>query len=229
MRLKRSKLSARQTQRVCEYFVAGTPARTAADLVGVNRNPAILFYHRVREVIATRIEDDNPIRGAVELDERYFGGVRKGRRGRGAAGKGPAFGILKRGGKVSTTMIPNAQALLVQHAISAFGFGLSDARGIRTSAPQPQHSVRGRSTETQARVKAAFLLLWKRCSGIGALLALSFTLACVSAVEGSVRCKTVRGQRQTVIAYWSWHLRESSPCQRSPKRVQLRAPIGNSI
>ena len=40
--------------------------------------------------------------GKIELDESYFGGVRKGKRGKGAAGKVAVFGILKRGGKVYT-------------------------------------------------------------------------------------------------------------------------------
>ena len=43
--------------------------------------------------------------GEVEIDESYFGGRRKGKRGRGAAGKTPVFGLLKRGGKVYTQMI----------------------------------------------------------------------------------------------------------------------------
>ena len=43
------------------------------------------------------------------MDESYFGGVRKGKRGRGAAGKVPVFGLLKRGGRVYTVMIPNAR------------------------------------------------------------------------------------------------------------------------
>ncbi len=37
-----------------------------------------------------------------EADESYFGGRRKGKRGRGAAGKVPVFGLLKRNGKVYT-------------------------------------------------------------------------------------------------------------------------------
>jgi transposase len=45
----------------------------------------------------------------VEADESYFGGVRKGKRGRGAAGKIAVFGLLKRGGKVYTAIIPNAK------------------------------------------------------------------------------------------------------------------------
>ena len=33
----------------------------------------------------------------IEVDESYFGGRRKGKRGRGATGKIPVFGILKKG------------------------------------------------------------------------------------------------------------------------------------
>ena len=39
------------------------------------------------------------------MDESYFGGVRKGKRGGGAAGKVAVFGILKRGGKVYTQIV----------------------------------------------------------------------------------------------------------------------------
>jgi transposase len=133
VRLKRSKLGSSQTLRLCEHFAAGTPARTAAELVGVNKNTAALFYHRLREIIAARIEDGSPIRGVVELDESYFGGIRKGRRGRGAAGKVPVFGILKRGGRVYTTMIPNARALtllsIVQDKVELDSVVYTDAFG----------------------------------------------------------------------------------------------------
>ena len=110
MRLKFSKLSHYQSNRLVDHFVAGVPARTAAELVGVNRRSAILFYHRLREIIAWRIEQDWAFSGEIEVDESYFGGRRKGRRGRGAAGKIPVFGILQRGGKVYTKVIPDAKA-----------------------------------------------------------------------------------------------------------------------
>jgi transposase len=58
---------------------------------------------------ARQLEDSLPVEGLVEVDESYFGGVRKGKRGRGAAGKIPVFGILKRGGKVHTMMIPDVR------------------------------------------------------------------------------------------------------------------------
>ena len=59
--------------------------------------------------------------GEIEVDESYFGGRWKGKRGRCAAGKIPAFGLslpdsglfanhekVKRGGKVYTKIIPDA-------------------------------------------------------------------------------------------------------------------------
>ena len=93
-------------------FVAGVPARTASELTGVNRNTAILFFHKLREVIAARLAEEAPfLDGEVEVDESYFGGARKGKRGRGAAGKVPVFGLLKRGGKVHAVMIPDAKSL----------------------------------------------------------------------------------------------------------------------
>ena len=116
MRLKHSRLTHNQTNRLIEHFVAGTPARTAALLVGVNRNTVTMFYHRVRGVIAEKLaEEAAELAGEVEVDESHFGGVRKGKRGRGAAGKVPVFGLLKRGGRVfvlpvkdtkSDTLIP---------------------------------------------------------------------------------------------------------------------------
>ena len=46
--------------------------------------------------------------GDFELDESYFGAKRvRGKKGRGAAGKTPVFGLLKRGDKVFTTVVPN--------------------------------------------------------------------------------------------------------------------------
>jgi transposase len=107
MRLSGSKLTVKQTLRLCEHFVAGTPARTAAELVGVNKNTATLFYHRLREIVAARVEDESPVQGETEVDESYFGGKRKGLRGRGGPGKVAVFGLLKRGGRVYTKMIPN--------------------------------------------------------------------------------------------------------------------------
>ena len=53
---------------------------------------------------------DKVFEGPVELDESYFGGRRKGRRGHGAAGKVVVFGILKRNGRVYTVVVDNAKS-----------------------------------------------------------------------------------------------------------------------
>lgn len=66
----------------------------------------------IRYAILCHAEDSNEIlmSGEIELDESYFGGHRKGNRGRGAAGKVPVFGILTRGGKAHVEVVPNVQA-----------------------------------------------------------------------------------------------------------------------
>ena len=61
-------------------------------------------------MIASKLAEKEPwLSGEVEVDESYFGGSRKGKRGRGAAGKVPVFGLLKRGGKVHVVIIPNTK------------------------------------------------------------------------------------------------------------------------
>ena len=103
-------MSELKQRKLREHFVAGTTARTAARLVGVNKTTAAYYYHRLRQVIQQATADTAPFAGEIEVDESYFGGRRKGKRGRGAAGKVPVFGLLKRGGKVFAVVIANARA-----------------------------------------------------------------------------------------------------------------------
>ena len=105
---RKSRMTVQQQQQLLEHFVAWTTARAAAMLIGVQANTAIRFYQRLRRLIASKVEHYE-LSGEVEADESYFGGVREGRRGRGAAGKVTGFGLLERGGKVYTAIIPNAQ------------------------------------------------------------------------------------------------------------------------
>ena len=105
---RKSRLTPRQQGRLIECFVGGMTARAAAEIVGVQANTAIRFYMRLRQLIASKLPSYE-LSGEVEADESYFGGVRKGKRGRGAAGKVAVFGLLKRGGWVYTAIIPNAK------------------------------------------------------------------------------------------------------------------------
>jgi transposase len=107
--------------RLLEYFVSQVTARTAADLLDIQPNTAALFYHKIREVIAYHLalQVHQMLGGEIELDESYFGGVRKGKRGRGAAGKVVVFGILKHGGTVYTVAIQNTKTTTLMPIIRA--------------------------------------------------------------------------------------------------------------
>ena len=50
------------------------------------------------------------LNGELELDESYFGGKRKGNRGRGAKNKAIVFGILERKGKVHAVIVEDVSA-----------------------------------------------------------------------------------------------------------------------
>lgn len=79
--------------------------RLAADL-GVDTKVITRVYQRLREGLfhVTELEGGK-LKGEIELDEAYFGGRRKGKRGRGAAGKSIVFGLLERDGRVYTRVV----------------------------------------------------------------------------------------------------------------------------
>jgi transposase len=110
--MKKSRLSKLKQERLLEHFVAGTTARCASELIGINRKTAAYYYQRLREIIAQHLEQESleVFEGEIEVDESYFGGTRKGKRGRGAGGKIPVFGLLKRGGRVYTKIITDASS-----------------------------------------------------------------------------------------------------------------------
>ncbi len=89
MKISHCKLLRKKQLKLLEYFVLEVTARSAADLLEIQPNSAALFYRKLREIIAYYLEQEahEIFDGAVELDESYFGGARKGKRGRGAAGK----------------------------------------------------------------------------------------------------------------------------------------------
>ena len=84
-------------------------ATQAADICGVNRNTVGRYYGLLRRAILSEsIREARQEIGEYELGESYFGARRvRGKRGRGAAGKTPAFGLLKRGEKVYVTVVPD--------------------------------------------------------------------------------------------------------------------------
>ena len=109
---KISKFSCYKQEQLIHYFVSGTTARCTSELVGIHRNTSIVYFYRLREIIAYQLElkITEYFSGDIAVDESYFGGTRKGKRGRGAGGNPPVFGLLKRGCKVHTKIIPDASS-----------------------------------------------------------------------------------------------------------------------
>ena len=112
MQITNCKLSKRVKKKLLEFFVLQVTARSAADILGIQPNSAILFYYKIRMVINHHLAlaADEVFEGSIELDESYFGGWCKGRRGRGAAGKVVVFRILKRNGRVYTVVVDNSKS-----------------------------------------------------------------------------------------------------------------------
>ena len=110
--MRKSRLSQYKQYKLIELFLAGVTARTAAELVGVNKSTAAYYFHRLRLLIFQNSPHLEMFDGEIEVDESYFGGHRKGKRGRGAAGKVAVFGLLKRNGQVYTVAVPNTQTAL---------------------------------------------------------------------------------------------------------------------
>ncbi len=95
--MRKSRLSPYKQDRLTEHFVSGSTARSTASLCVVNRKTASFYFLLLREIIAywPGAESEAIFGGYIEVDESYFGGRRKGKLGRGAAGKIPVFGLLK--------------------------------------------------------------------------------------------------------------------------------------
>jgi transposase-like protein len=93
-------------------------ATTIAKITGLNRNTVNKYTKQIRHRIVEICDEMSPFSGVVEVDESYFGARRvKGKRGRGAYGKTPVFGILQRGGKVYTEMVPDCAKKTLQGII----------------------------------------------------------------------------------------------------------------
>jgi transposase-like protein len=78
-----------------------------AELLGYNRKTIDAYFNLFREqILEYQHQALLPFAGEIELDESYFGARRvRGKRGRGAAGKTPVFGVLKRKEKVYLTVV----------------------------------------------------------------------------------------------------------------------------
>ncbi|ENW2504025.1 IS1595 family transposase, partial [Neisseria gonorrhoeae] len=137
MKITHCKLKKEVQKEPLRSFVPEVTARSAADILGIHPDSAALFYRKIRTVANHRL--------ALAADEVFerpagpgascFGGRRKGRRGRGAAGKAVVFGIPKRNGRAYTVAEDDAEpeTLLpaVKKKIMPDGIVYADSPGSR--------------------------------------------------------------------------------------------------
>lgn len=94
----------------------GVPALELQRQLGVAYPTALRMAHIIREHMAD-VGGNFPLDGEIEADETYIGGKRPGKRGRGAANKSIAFGMLNRKGDVVTKIVPNVKKKTLQPII----------------------------------------------------------------------------------------------------------------
>ena len=98
-----------------KLFELETSVRKASHQLGLAYNTTYNLYNLIRIVILPLTAGNERFTGEIEVDESYFGGRRKGKRGRGAAGKVPVFGILERGGKVRVEVVDDVKGDTLLH------------------------------------------------------------------------------------------------------------------
>jgi len=104
---------------IIQGFYQQVPAYRLAQDLNLDAKAVSRVYQRLRTLIFHVAELEgakNKLSGEIEVDEAYFGGRRKGKRGRGAAGKSIVFGLLERAGRVYTKVVENVSAdVLMTH------------------------------------------------------------------------------------------------------------------
>ena len=93
---------------ILKCFSEDINASKTASFAKLNRNTINRIFTLLRQRIFEIATEKTREKGVFELDESYFGARRiRGKRGRGAAGKTPVFGLLKRGGNVHVEIVKN--------------------------------------------------------------------------------------------------------------------------
>ncbi len=105
----RSRISEAKFREIVKYFSLDIDATKTAEIANLNRNTVNRIFGGLRDRIYLSLKSNlSLLDGELELDESYFGARRvRGKRGRGAAGKTPVFGIKKRDGEVYVEIVEN--------------------------------------------------------------------------------------------------------------------------
>ena len=93
-----------------KLFELEIPVLKACKELELSYNTVHKLFMVIRVKIYKKSSEDNLLKGEVEADESYFGGKKKGKRGRGAKSKIPVFGILERKGKVKVEIVKDVKS-----------------------------------------------------------------------------------------------------------------------
>ena len=105
---KCSHVSEHKFRHLIKCFSLDLNAFEAHKIVNISHRSCKVIYGKLRWYIAHFLQESKAATGEFECDESYFGPRRiRGKKGRGAMGKTPVLGILKRGGKVHVEIIKN--------------------------------------------------------------------------------------------------------------------------
>lgn len=85
----------------------GVSAMELKRQLGVTYKCAWRMAKQIRTLFAT---NGRKLSKTVEVDETYIGGKSQGKRGRGAEGKTPVFGMVQRGGNIKAQVVLNTKA-----------------------------------------------------------------------------------------------------------------------
>ena len=114
----RARISEAKFRGLVRLFALDLEANKIAALTRLNRNTINRHLFLIRQRIAELCEQESPFKGEIEVDESCFEARRvRGKRGRGACGKTPVFGILQRGGRVYTEIVPDCAKVTLQAII----------------------------------------------------------------------------------------------------------------
>lgn len=95
----------------------GVSAKELQRQLGVTYKCAWRMAMHIRKHMG-EVDGETPLSGTVEVDETYIGGIRKGKRGRGAAGKTVLFGMMEKDGDVMTKVVPNVRRVTLHPIIA---------------------------------------------------------------------------------------------------------------
>jgi len=100
------------------YFYLELSAKKTADEMNLDYGVVHRKFMQFKKKIADYCNQEaKKLNEGLELDESYFGGKRKGNRGRGANNKTIVFGILERNGKIYTKIVENVSKEILMNEI----------------------------------------------------------------------------------------------------------------